>query len=637
MATKLEGRNGVSTPTSPPLTHINQSIRPAAGLSHKPDISLEGHVYRADVKNDYIEPLPTVVHFGGFDIHQTHRFSVKLLNKGPSATRLHVIQPTTKFFSCITRKGNNGLYPGFSETVEIEFTPTEWRYYYDCVRIHVESGDNLLIPIHGYPVPGKAKIPNTIDFGKCGIATPVTKSIPLKCDVPIDFEFNVKVTDPSPEIKISPSKGTLPANGSTEINVTFTPLAFSTASSTFEVTLNQFGATPMKCNVLGSCVPGVAQKQKMKELMEKEPLSISDDSTQKRTSTISPRPPMSQKRSKSRSARSGARTAVSATSKATTVVIDGVVVPKNLTGMALVSKIMNQPAPGLLAGNAKALVSDLTEHPDDLNAYLVARSARERAFISELEAEKLSTHQSGVQPPTDDEVEAIQRAYSSAQDRLDEVTGHAATIYSLEDCLQSRIDSCLYRSVRQVNGSGEAAQLVPEGSKITFKPNPADGWQHRVRILARFVAAVRKVIFRCRAAKRLKIAAEYRKNPHLSQSQPEQNSDGPVESKDQGIMFQPDEYVDTELPQFEAVPVFGFVNEWSTEEPVSFTFSNQNTGLWKPEVPREYVLAGYSTVSASRDDWSFDPEPEMELPELKIEFDIEPTETPLVEQEAGSN
>lgn len=38
--------------------------------------------------------------------------------------------------TCDHKKGN--LAPGMADVIEVEFCPQEFRYYYDCVRIHSE-------------------------------------------------------------------------------------------------------------------------------------------------------------------------------------------------------------------------------------------------------------------------------------------------------------------------------------------------------------------------------------------------------------------------------------------------------------------------------------------------------------------
>jgi len=61
--------------------------------------------------------------------------------------------------------------------------------------VHVEDEGNLLIPIHGYPVPGNAAIPKQLNFANCSIGKTVTRRIPLTCTVPIDFDFKVNLVE----------------------------------------------------------------------------------------------------------------------------------------------------------------------------------------------------------------------------------------------------------------------------------------------------------------------------------------------------------------------------------------------------------------------------------------------------------
>ena len=50
------------------------------------------------------------------------------------------------------------------------FNPEEYKYYYDTIKIHTEN-DNLVVPVHAYPVvPNLREIfPRLIDFGAVDI------------------------------------------------------------------------------------------------------------------------------------------------------------------------------------------------------------------------------------------------------------------------------------------------------------------------------------------------------------------------------------------------------------------------------------------------------------------------------------
>ena len=82
----------------------------------------------------------------------------------------------------------------------LEFCPTEWRYYYDCVRVH-SDGENLLIPIHAYPVINDVLFPVRIDFGRCVLNEQYTRTVKLECKVPIQFEYRCVRTLLKPYIR----------------------------------------------------------------------------------------------------------------------------------------------------------------------------------------------------------------------------------------------------------------------------------------------------------------------------------------------------------------------------------------------------------------------------------------------------
>ena len=69
-----------------------------------------------------------------------------------------------------------------SDDITITFTPHEWRYYYDTVKIFCgDQAENLVVPIHAYPSANDIVLPRIIDFGKVAIGTAKSKKIPLSC------------------------------------------------------------------------------------------------------------------------------------------------------------------------------------------------------------------------------------------------------------------------------------------------------------------------------------------------------------------------------------------------------------------------------------------------------------------------
>ena len=138
-----------------------------------------------------------------------------------------------------------------SEDITIIFQPAAYKYFYDCVRIHCEE-EILLIPIHAYPTLAKIDFPKNIKLGPCNVGDTVTKVVKLESSVPIQFEYDLKILQPNSQISISPMKGIIPANGSQDVIIKFTPLKMSTALCQLEVNTSQFNFSPTITYITGS-------------------------------------------------------------------------------------------------------------------------------------------------------------------------------------------------------------------------------------------------------------------------------------------------------------------------------------------------------------------------------------------------
>ncbi len=66
-----------------------------------------------------------------------------MINKSDKKQRIHVLPPQTASFK-FDVTSNGFIRPGLSQEIKITFRPSEYRYYYDCIRLHC-PGQNILV------------------------------------------------------------------------------------------------------------------------------------------------------------------------------------------------------------------------------------------------------------------------------------------------------------------------------------------------------------------------------------------------------------------------------------------------------------------------------------------------------------
>ncbi|WIA30506.1 hypothetical protein OEZ86_000590 [Tetradesmus obliquus] len=168
------------------------------------------------------------------------------------------------------------IAPGLSEQLIVEFTGQQLRYHYDCIRVQTEGG-GLLIPLHAYPVMNEAQLPKRLDLGKVALGESTTQQLQLSCKLPLDFGFTVTVTKHNKAFTVSPMSGTVPANGSAAISITFMPASLATEELQLQVLLDEYNAKPMPVTVTGSAVAGLAKDRLVAAAMSSSSSSSSTD------------------------------------------------------------------------------------------------------------------------------------------------------------------------------------------------------------------------------------------------------------------------------------------------------------------------------------------------------------------------
>ncbi|XP_056586967.1 cilia- and flagella-associated protein 221 [Triplophysa dalaica] len=250
--------NSARTRNLLPLSQLVEDTRKSANVPHH---LLETRVFAKLKSNSVVQAEPSELHFSGFEVGKNYKKILKLVNISSDVLSVHILPPQTKSFQIkYTKKCR--LVPGLAYTITVNFHPDEWRYFCDDIRIHCEAEENLLVPVHAYPVINDLHIPSHISLPPVPLGQSISHVIPLKCSCPIDFEFQVHCLQPHEAFTVRPLSGIIPANGKTELRVTFTPVRYCTADITLQLVISQFNSKPVVWTVTGSSSPYLPASKK---------------------------------------------------------------------------------------------------------------------------------------------------------------------------------------------------------------------------------------------------------------------------------------------------------------------------------------------------------------------------------------
>ena len=356
--------------------------------------------------------------------------------------------------------------PGTADEVTIEFTPQEWRYYYDAIRINCES-ENILVPVHAYPAMGEVSIPSFIDMGMCPLSDTRVKKINITCSVPIDFDFVIDMVSPHPFFTVTPPRGTIPAKGSVDLLISYTPQNYTTVTMAFDFILNQYNSKPIRCSVSGSSTPGLVTAKHVTELTATVETNVKPTQTIKKTAL---------KQQTSKQARTQQSTI---RDERPPQIVDGVIIPNSLTTVHHLTKVLNQPT--LDGFNAIVLLNP----PSTTD-----RTTREEAFMKHLR--DLSVHVGkGDNELTHDQRKDILTRRRQAEEEYNALLGVGQTIEAIAfDRRIVDIDAMPSRTYRRLNQQVTTPVL-------TYAADPAAEWVRRSENISRFVLAARKVRWLC--------------------------------------------------------------------------------------------------------------------------------------------
>jgi len=485
---------------------------PASPRLPVPNHLVDSQTFSKVAKNEVVVASPAVVHFGGFVVGKTCLQKLDLVNCSSDVQRYHILPPQTRFFKIKYTKGDR-LIPGLALRIEISFSGDEWRYYYDCIRVHCRGAENLVIPIHAYPTLDDGGVPKTYTFPPTPIGIQQTKMVPLRSPHPVSFEFRVSILEGNPAFAVQPMEGVVPPNGDARINVIFTPIAFVTASMKMMIETSQFNSKPHVCVFAGTCRPGigvdgvVAGEGRSKKTLSGTLPSTLDPHEIKPLDVARKR---KQLLKLTKVSFHGNRSAVESESSASEMEREGVMFPKDLDNPQAISYVLNQRPGAMTTKQLRDVISQASTRKKSAKA---SRARKEALFVgktNDLQAEERANQlrwmtklgEEAMSPRSKEEVtEDRQSGLEIYKQKRGDPLAEEEVARNASNTRFKRIERGLIRpdeAIRRLNGESPTG-LDEATTDPKFDHYNNDPWILKNRALFLFNQAARKVLIQNRA------------------------------------------------------------------------------------------------------------------------------------------
>ena len=214
----------------------------------------EDFKYDNEGENGLFEAYPRIVKIAGFEINKKIMTKIQIINKSKYSERIIILPPTSQNFKIKYSKVGQ-IAPGLSETIYLNFTPSEYKYYTDNICINC-PGNKIIIPIHAYPrmnIFVKEYIPKLIDFGNIPIDSTVSKNISVKNLIDQNFKYKITPMNECPEIKIDKMEDTFYEMKDNLIKITINPKKYGIFKGDYEFQVSEVDFQPYIFTIFATC------------------------------------------------------------------------------------------------------------------------------------------------------------------------------------------------------------------------------------------------------------------------------------------------------------------------------------------------------------------------------------------------